>query len=61
MSTLKERVNKYLANVSYTKIIREVGIQRTDSDLDEYERYRESTAKRHERKSLEILEKRFRH
>jgi hypothetical protein len=61
MSTLKERVNKYLANVSYTKIIREVGIQRADADPDAYEKFRESAAKRHERKSLEILEKRFRH
>ena len=61
MSTLKERVNDYLMNVSSAKSVRQTNAAIPESEDNTYWKYRETLDQKHEQESLEILQKRFHH
>lgn len=61
MSTLKERVNEYLTNVSTTQNARRANAVIPESEDNSYWKFREEIDQQHEQESLELLQKRFHH
>lgn len=61
MSTLKERINEYLTNVSSAQPVRQTTAVIPESEDNSYWKYREEIDLQAEQESLELLEKRFHH
>ena len=56
MSTLEERINKYLANCSPKKRSTLPEVELSDSEIDEFEEEMEKIDERSEKESLKMLE-----